>query len=217
MQVALAGHRRPSAAEVEEEHERRRKRLCVQGAGIRWLRQVGERLRTLCVGCLVDFCQRSAFKRDDGEYARRVLHQARACGGRCWRRRGHCLRCLQPAHVAANCTVIEGVAAGRRRCCRRCFLVSVGGWTVHEGEEFGRDACPLENCTRLLMLCWSRQHLRQILVGAGCPVVREGGRPIENARQFADWVTKDNGSELAGVSIAMKWVHGKLSLSHFAV
>ncbi len=111
-----------------------------------------------CVDCVVELSQRAELK----TAGLRLARWARQCNKTCCRRQKRCLRCIQRGHYAAQCDVIESVQSGTRRCCRRYFLTSIRGESVHDGEEFGLEgACRLEMCTKLLMLCWSNSTIRR--------------------------------------------------------
>ncbi len=171
-EVSLAGRRRPSAVEIEEDLARRQKRLRTEKAGMQWLTRIGQALNGFCVDCVVDFSQRADLVMKGPLYA----PWARKCNKTCCRRNKRCLRCVHRGHNANQCDVIASVQSGTRRCCRRCFLIPIGGESTLDGEQFGREgACSLEICTKLLMLCWSNAKIpREVLLHERSPVVIEG-------------------------------------------
>lgn len=199
--------KRPSLNDNELEMSRRQKKARNVQDGIRRLRARGTRLKGLCLDCVVDRCQYTDQRREQ------VALQASLCGGSCWNRRKQCMRCLQTGHYAKDCNVIESVQTSGRRCCRRCFLISVDGESVHMANEFGKEgACPLEYCTKLLMVIWSRRNIRKKLLQDSGVSWGQNGKPA-TAKEFADWLLRDKNATPAGIISGMEWVYKHLDLS----
>ncbi len=71
---------------------------------------------------------------------------------------------------------------------------------MHDGQQFGREgACPLEICTKVLMLCWSNAKIRrEVFLHERSPVVTEGSC-VRTAKEFAEWLLVDENEKPAGV------------------
>ncbi len=89
---------------------------------------------------------------------------------------------------------------------------------MHDGQQSGREgACPLEICTKLLMLCWSNAKLRrEVLLLDKCPVVSERSR-VRTAKEFAEWLLADEKEKSAGFLVAMQWAYESLALRRYCV
>ncbi len=87
-----------------------------------------------------------------------------------------------------------------------------------DGQQFGREgACPLEICTKLLMLCWSNAKIRrEVLLHERSPVVSEGSC-VRTAKGFADWLLVDENEKPAGSLVAMQWVYERLELRQYGL
>ncbi len=91
------------------------------------------------------------------------------------------------------------------------LLDLIGGESAYDGPQFGREeACFLEICTKLLMLCWSNARIRrEVLLHERSPVVIEGSC-VGTAKELSDWLFVDENEKPAGFLVAMHWAYDKL-------
>ncbi len=103
---------------------------------------------------------------------------------------------MQGAHYANQCDVLRAYSLVRDDVAGCSILISIGGESVHDGQEFGRErACPLEICTKLLMLCWSNAKIRrEMLLHERSP-----GSGVRTAKEFADWLFVEENEKRAKV------------------
>ncbi len=89
---------------------------------------------------------------------------------------------------------------------------------MHDGQQFGREgACPLEICTKLLMLYWSNTKIRrEVLLHDKSPMVSEGSC-MRSAKEFPEWLLVDENKKPAGFFFAMQWVYEELEQSRYGL
>ena len=167
-------------------------RLSSVKMSLKKLREICYKLRDICPACL--FRSSIAGK---GLKKSELKHDIvpRIC------LRGHCLRCMQTGHDAARCNVMP-VPSSRRVCCRECFLLYIGGETVHIGDEFGRRGCPFRVFVQLVMLCWFCPSMGAKLL-MHCK--NHGFKGTTNS-SFALWLCTDLCGKVPGIVYCLPWV-----------
>ena len=115
-----------------------------------FVRRIGKKLRRACIACVLGHSEGGV---TDVALVRKFA--LRCAPSRCYFLKKVCLRCMREGHRASECPVLESVLRGGETRCRECFMTTVRGRPLHEGEEFGRKyVCPYGVCTKLVIACF---------------------------------------------------------------